>query len=1051
MSSLIRRLAASCTPFAPTLGALTVALGALGIYLSATARPLRAQYFGRNKVPYERFDFDVLRTAHFDVHYYDAEKVAARDAARMLERWNARFSSLLNHQLSARKPVVLYADQPDFQQTNVISEQLDEGTGGVTESFLDRMVLPLTGSYAESDHVLGHETVHVFQYDIAAKQRGGGRFEQLPLWLVEGMAEYLSVGPNDNHTAMWLRDAIARNDMPSIRALTNSARYFPYRYGEALWAYIGGTWGDAMVGRLFRASLERGFDEAVRRELGISVDALSKRWHDAIERRYRPLLASRTLPAETGHRLGAAAARNGEYNVSPVLSPDGRRVAYFSTRGLLGVELLVADATTGAVQASLATPGLRTRFDALSFLYSAGSWSPDGSRFAFVTYADGDNEIVIADTESRRVERRIKPRDIGAISSVAWSPDGSRLAFSGSEGGISDLFLIDLASGAVRRLTNDRYADLQPAWSPDGRSLAFVSDRAMSDEENIDAAGSDFDKLRYAPLRLALIDVTTGHVRIVPTFSDAKHLSPQFAADGHSLLFVADPKGYSDIYRVELESGRLFQITHAATGVSGIAATSPALSLSRDGHAMFSVFERGGTQLAALSAEETIGQPLGAVAAVDAGRMPMDSTSGIRVVAGYLHDAETGLSADTSMTERPYRAGFQLAAIGQPMLGVGTGGGFGTQFYGAASAYFTDILGDHSLGVALQANGSMRDVGGQVMYIDASRRWTWGAALERIPYVLGYTAISDTSISTRGGRMQGTAVDYVLAHIAVSGASLLTQFARSATQRLELQAGYSRYDYGLEVLRDVYVGSSRVASQRSELPAPSSLGMVSASVALVGDDAASGFTSPMSGTRYRLEVTPTIGSLGYQTVLADFRRYFYMRPLTLAIRGIHYGRYGRDSESDRLGAVFVGDGSLVRGYSYDSFNASECGATPTSGSLAGSSCPEFDRLVGSRIAVANVELRIPLVGSHGHGLMQTSALPPLELAPFFDVGSAWTGSSQPVLSLTRSSGERTAVASTGLALRVNLFGFAVLQSYYAIPFQRPTRSGVWGFVLQPGF
>jgi len=129
----------------------------------------------------------------------------------MLERWNTRLSALFNHPLSARKPIVLYADQPDFQQTNVISEQLDEGTGGVTESMLDRMVLPLTGSYAESDHVLGHEMVHVFQYDIVESKSNGASLDRLPLWLVEGMAEYLSLGGEDAHTAMWLRDAVLRN------------------------------------------------------------------------------------------------------------------------------------------------------------------------------------------------------------------------------------------------------------------------------------------------------------------------------------------------------------------------------------------------------------------------------------------------------------------------------------------------------------------------------------------------------------------------------------------------------------------------------------------------------------------------------------------------------------------------------------------------------------------------------------------------------------------------------------------------------------------------
>ena len=147
----------------------------LALALSAPAVS-QAQYFGRNKVPYERFRFQVLRTPHWDVHYYDEESAAARDASRMLERWNLRLSSVMQHTLTKRKPVILYADHPDFQQTNVISGTLTEGTGGVTESLLDRMVMPMTGYYAETDNVLGHESVHVFQYYIANKMEKNYNF-----------------------------------------------------------------------------------------------------------------------------------------------------------------------------------------------------------------------------------------------------------------------------------------------------------------------------------------------------------------------------------------------------------------------------------------------------------------------------------------------------------------------------------------------------------------------------------------------------------------------------------------------------------------------------------------------------------------------------------------------------------------------------------------------------------------------------------------------------------------------------------------------------------
>src|SRR5215208_2439100 len=60
------------------------------LLLLGSALPSNAQYFGRNKVQYERFDFKVLATDHFDIYYYPEEEAAVRLAARMAERWHAR-------------------------------------------------------------------------------------------------------------------------------------------------------------------------------------------------------------------------------------------------------------------------------------------------------------------------------------------------------------------------------------------------------------------------------------------------------------------------------------------------------------------------------------------------------------------------------------------------------------------------------------------------------------------------------------------------------------------------------------------------------------------------------------------------------------------------------------------------------------------------------------------------------------------------------------------------------------------------------------------------
>ena len=225
------------------------------------ATPVSAQYFGRNKVQYKSLDFQVLKTEHFDIYYYPTAREGIDIAARMAERWRARLGRTLGYELSGRQPLVLYASHPDFEQTNTIQGELGEGTGGVTESLRRRIVLPLGGPLADTDHVIGHEIVHAFQFDMTSNPRTPGQngAQRLPLWFIEGMAEYLSLGPVDPNTAMWLRDAarpLDENDpkakkgrvdgLPSIKELDNG-KYFPYRWGQAFWAYVGGRFGDSVI------------------------------------------------------------------------------------------------------------------------------------------------------------------------------------------------------------------------------------------------------------------------------------------------------------------------------------------------------------------------------------------------------------------------------------------------------------------------------------------------------------------------------------------------------------------------------------------------------------------------------------------------------------------------------------------------------------------------------------------------------------------------------------------------------------------------------------
>jgi hypothetical protein len=1006
--------------------------------------PAHAQYFGRNKVQYQTFDFRVLSTQHYDLHYYPAESLATSDAARMAERWYTRLSGIMRHNFN-KKPLVFYADHPDFEQTNVIGGFIDQSTGGVTEAARNRVVMPFTGIYAENDHVLGHEMVHVFQYDIAENPTSGGfqGLMQLPLWLIEGMAEYLSVGREDPHTAMWMRDAALRNDLPSIKKLTTDPRYFPYRYGQALWAYIGGKWGDQAVSDVYRASLRGGWDPALRRVIGVSSDSLSKEWLAAIRAEYLPRMEGRAKPSDVGQALIGNPKEPGEMNVAPAISPDGRWVAFFARRGLFTVDLFVADANTGQVVKKLTGPNADPHFDALSFISASGSWSPDNKKLAFISFEQGDNRVTIFDVDSRHEERSIAVKGVGAINDAAWSPDGSTIAISGMKGGVSDLYLIDVSSNQVRQITNDRYAELHPAWSPDGKTLAFTTDRGP---------GTDFQTLRYGQMNIALLDVGAGTVKELQIFEGAKHINPQFSPDGRQIYFVSDREGFSDIYRIDLASNQVFQVTRSSTGVSGITANSPTLTVARTtGRLVFSVFNNGGNLIRALSPEQAQGTPVPTVAAAPnapAGILVPVDAAATSMVQAYLADATTGLQQQVVTKGMAYKPKLQLAYLGAPTVGVGVSNqSYGNGIAGAVSAGFSDMLETREVGAALAAQGTFKDIGGEVYYKNTKRRWNWLTGLSHVPYLTGFQTYSN--IQGPNGEPL-VKIDQVIQRIYVENATFITQYPFSQTRRIEFSGGYNRYAYGNEGFSYFYdLAGNFLGSDRSSFPNPPSLAFGQASMALVGDYSYFGFTSPVAGGRYRFEVSPAFGQINFTTLLGDYRRYFFAQPVTFAFRGLYYGRFGRDAEDrTRISPLYLGQETLIRGYDANNFAPEECTQTNTTG--VNSDCPEFDRLLGSKIGVANFEMRFPLFGVREFGLINFPYLP-TDIAPFFDAGVAWAKGSNPDLVFDRNTTKRVPVFSAGISARMNVLGYLVLETYYAYPFQRPDKGAHFGFVLSPGW
>jgi WD40-like Beta Propeller Repeat len=550
--------------------------------------------------------------------------------------------------------------------------------------------------------------------------------------------------------------------------------------------------------------------------------------------------------------------------------------------------------------------------------------------------------------------------------------------------------------------------------------------------------------LRFNPWRIALLDLETSRITVLPNQSGL-NLNPQWSPDGRSIAYVSDRAGTPNLFLYDLDEHEHYQLTNLVGAVSALTEFSPAITWARQADKIaFTYYDDSKFTIWSVNNPRALkGRPYrdAPPTVVAAGSVAGDSTTKSISITALLDSLELGLPDTSRFRVVPYRVRYQTDYATRPSVGY-TPDALGRSVFGGTTVVLSDMLGNNHVAISGEINGRISEARAFLGYTNLAHRWQFTTGLSQAPY---YFLSADSLSNTQ----QGVAIEnqQITTYVARQ-AFAVTAYPFNRFTRLEVGAGFNNIDRSRWfVTRKIRDGATAGGYSVDSTYRDPSLNYFDGQLALVSDNTLLGYTGPLMGRRFRFQISPVTGVYDWVEYLADYRRYdpIIFNYLTVATRLYADLSIGPDEKEFQK---YIARPDFVRGYDRNSTFYLSCpviGANPSNCSAV--------QLLGSRVAVANVELRFPLVRKVELGFLPVS-LPPLDGLFFYDMGMAWSRGQSVYTSRPMGydvSSQRYPLRSYGAGLRLNLFNYAIVRWDYAVPLDQPSRHGFWTWSLWPSF